>query len=113
MNWFRKDADGSFLWPGFGENSRVVEWIVRRIEGTASSVPTPAGKLPTREEFNLDGLPMTDETWDQLFDVDPSAWLAETQQTEALFARFDGRVPQALQDHLHTLRWDLQSRLPS
>ncbi|THG28681.1 phosphoenolpyruvate carboxykinase (GTP) [Naasia lichenicola] len=113
VNWFRKDADGSFLWPGFGENSRVVEWIVRRIEGTASSVPTPAGKLPTREEFNLDGLPMTDETWDELFDVDPGAWLAETEQTEALFARFDGRVPQALQDHLHTLRWDLQSRLPS
>jgi phosphoenolpyruvate carboxykinase (GTP) len=56
VNWFRKDADGKFLWPGFGENSRVLEWVFRRCEGTAAAVETPIGLLPAEGEINTDGL---------------------------------------------------------
>jgi phosphoenolpyruvate carboxykinase (GTP) len=111
VNWFRKSADGGYLWPGFGENARVVEWIVRRLEGTATSVTTSAGMLPQKAEFDLDGLDLPDEVWDELFAIDPVSWLRESEQTEKLFARFGDRVPQPLRDHLATLRWDLVSRL--
>ncbi len=59
VNWFRKDADGKFLWPGFGENSRVLDWIIRRLEGDAEAIETPIGKLPADGSMNLDGLGLT------------------------------------------------------
>jgi len=111
VNWFRKGPDGSFLWPGFGENARVVEWIVRRLEGEASAVLTPAGKLPVKAEFDLEGLELAAGAWERLFEIDPIAWLQEATETEKLFARFGNRVPTALRDHLDVLRWDLASRL--
>ena len=70
VNWFRKDADGKFLWPGFGENSRVLEWVFRRCEGAADAVETPIGLLPTEGAINTDGLNVSDEAMEELLSVD-------------------------------------------
>ena len=108
VNWFRKGADGSFLWPGFGENSRVLEWIVGRIEGDADAVETPIGLLPASDSLDLDGLEITDAALEQLFDVDTDSWLAECDLTEEYFAQFGDRVPAALKAELSSLRYHLQ-----
>ena len=73
VNWFRKDADGRFLWPGFGENSRVLEWVIRRIEGEADAVETPLGLQPAPGALNLDGLDLTDEQVAELFAVNAAS----------------------------------------
>jgi phosphoenolpyruvate carboxykinase (GTP) len=75
VNWFRRDEDGSFLWPGFGENSRVIEWAIRRVEGEADAVDTPIGRAPVPGDFNVDGLDVTPQVMEELFAVNPSTWL--------------------------------------
>lgn len=108
VNWFRKGSDGSFLWPGFGENSRVIEWIVGRLEGEAGAAETPIGLLPAEGALNLDGLEITDDELEQLFHVDPASWLAECELTEEYFAQFGDRVPAALRAELSSLRYHLE-----
>ncbi len=109
VNWFRKGADGEFLWPGFGENSRVIEWIIRRIEGSADAVDTPIGRLPVPSQFDLDGLDISDEALDALFEVDSRTWLDECDLTEEYFAQFGARVPAALRAELASLRYHLRA----
>lgn len=109
VNWFRKGSDGRFLWPGFGDNSRVLEWIVRRIEGQAGAVESPVGRLPRTSELNLDGLSVTDEDLAELFAVDPASWATEADLTQEFFDGFDGRVPAALQAELAALRYRLNA----
>jgi phosphoenolpyruvate carboxykinase (GTP) len=104
VNWFRKGADGRFLWPGFGENSRVLAWILDRIDGQAEAVDSPLGLVPAPGSLNLDGLTLPGETLDALFAVDADAWLAELDSTEAFMNSFDGRTPAALLDQLNDLR---------
>jgi phosphoenolpyruvate carboxykinase (GTP) len=111
VNWFRKGEDGSYLWPGFGENSRVVEWITKRLDGEVQALQTPAGRIPFERDFTLDGLDLPRRTWEQLFEIDPVSWLQESDLTSELFSRFGDRVPTALTSHLSLLRWDLASRL--
>jgi len=106
VNWFRKSADGSFLWPGFGENSRVLEWILERVAGEAPAVTSPLGLMPVA--LNLDGLSVADSAMDELFSVDPSSWQIEADDTEAFFGEFGDRVPPALYRQLDELR----ARLP-
>ena len=101
VNWFRKGDDGKFLWPGFGENSRVLEWILERVDGRVSATDTPLGLVPTKGALNLEGL---DVDVDQLFAIDRESWLAEADSTEEFFATFDGRVPAAVQNQLAVLR---------
>lgn len=108
VNWFRKDADGGFLWPGFGENARVLEWIVRRIEGTAGAVEVPVGLIPAGD-LDLNGLELADDTLAQLFDVDPDSWLAECDLTEEYFERFGDRLPEAVSHELSALRERLRA----
>jgi phosphoenolpyruvate carboxykinase (GTP) len=108
VNWFRKGDDGSFLWPGFGENSRVLEWIVRRVEKRAGAVDSPIGLLPSADDLNLEGLDLTTDAVDQLFHVDPESWLAECDLTEEFFSRFGSRVPAALNAELASLRYQLR-----
>ncbi|GAA2455394.1 phosphoenolpyruvate carboxykinase (GTP) [Agromyces soli] len=108
VNWFRKGADGSFLWPGFGENSRVIEWIVGRLEGEAGAAETPIGLLPAEGALNLEGLEITGDELEQLFHVDPASWLAECELTEEYFAQFGDRVPAALRAELSSLRYHLE-----
>ncbi|MGZ4466788.1 MAG: phosphoenolpyruvate carboxykinase (GTP) [Nocardioides sp.] len=104
VNWFRKDRDGAFLWPGFGDNSRVVEWVIRRIEGKADAVKTPLGLQPAAGALYLDGLDLTDEQVAELFAVNPHSWRSEADLTEDYFAKFGERLPQALTDELTQLR---------
>ena len=108
VNWFRKGTDGSFLWPGFGENSRVIEWIVGRLEGEAGAKETPIGLLPADDALNLDGIEITDGELEQLFHVDPASWLAECELTEEYFGQFGDRVPAALRAELSSLRYHLE-----
>ena len=104
VNWFRRDADGRFIWPGFGDNSRVLEWIIRRIEGQADAVETPIGRLPVLSEMDLDGVDITEADLEELFRLDPESWMAEVDLTEEYFAQFDDRVPTELRDQLQGLR---------
>jgi phosphoenolpyruvate carboxykinase (GTP) len=107
VNWFRKGEDGSFLWPGFGENSRVLEWIIRRVEGTVDAVDTPIGRMPVAGALNVNGLDVSDEALEQLFRIDPASWLAECDLTDEFFDRFGARVPPALRSELASLRYHL------
>jgi phosphoenolpyruvate carboxykinase (GTP) len=104
VNWFRRGADGRFIWPGFGDNSRVLEWIIRRIEGRADAVDTPIGRLPVVEELNLDGVDVAPTDLDELFALDPQSWKAEADMTQEYFDQFGDRVPQAMRDELAALR---------
>jgi len=109
VNWFRKDANGKFLWPGFGDNARVLDWIIRRLEGDAEAVDTPIGRIPADGELPLDGVKVTDEQLAELFAIDPVTWSAEADLTEEYFAQFGDRVPQALRAQLAALRERLAS----
>jgi phosphoenolpyruvate carboxykinase (GTP) len=107
VNWFRKGADGRFLWPGFGDNARVIDWIIRRIEGDAGAVESPVGRLPRTEDLNLEGLDISEDDLAELFSIDPKTWAREADLTQEFFDTFDGRVPAALQAELEALRYRL------
>ncbi|MDO8732243.1 MAG: phosphoenolpyruvate carboxykinase (GTP) [Actinomycetota bacterium] len=104
VNWFRKDSDGKFMWPGYGDNSRVLEWIVRRLDGDAEADTTPIGLVPAAGDLNVDGLDISAEKLADLFAVDPSTWLAEADLTEEYYLQFGDRVPEALHLELAGLR---------
>jgi phosphoenolpyruvate carboxykinase (GTP) len=101
VNWFRKGEDGAWLWPGFGDNARVLEWILDRVDGRAAAVDGPLGLVPTPSGLNTDGL---DVDLDALFSVDPDAWVAELDDTEQFFDRFGDRMPESLRRQLAELR---------
>ena len=103
VNWFRKGADGRFLWPGFGENSRVLKWIVERLEGEADAKRTPIGNLPTHDALDTSGLTLTTAQLDQLLSVDPEVWQEEAALIPAFYERFAERLPQPLWDELAAL----------
>ena len=97
VNWFRRDAEGNFLWPGFGENMRVLEWIIKRCEGRADASETPIGAVPRREDFDLGGLEdFTDERFAQVTRVDGGEWKREIDAQGELFALLGARMPTAL-----------------
>jgi phosphoenolpyruvate carboxykinase (GTP) len=107
VNWFRKDADGKFLWPGFGENSRVLEWVFRRCEGTADAVETPIGLLPSEGAINTEGLDISAEAMQELLSVDEDLVREQLPQVKEHLARFGDRLP----DQLKTQLVDLEQRL--
>jgi phosphoenolpyruvate carboxykinase (GTP) len=109
VNWFRKGPDGAFLWPGFGENSRVLEWILERVDGKVAARESALGLLPRDGELNVDGLELSDETMQQLFAIDTDSWKAEVASTEEFFATFDGRVPAAVTRQLEHLKVRLEA----
>ncbi len=109
VNWFRKDADGTFLWPGYGENSRVLAWIVERLEGKVDAVETPIGRLPLPADIDITGLDVTPEQLADLFAVDPATWVTEADLTEEYFELFGDHVPAALRLQLTELRARLAS----
>jgi phosphoenolpyruvate carboxykinase (GTP) len=100
VNWFRRDADGSFMWPGFGENLRVLEWIIERCAGRAEAVDTPIGWLPTPEALDLAGLDVAPETLRELLAVDPAAWRAELADVAEYLDSYDERTPADLKAEL-------------
>ena len=98
VNWFRKDRDGRFVWPGFGDNARVLKWIAERIDGEAEALDTPVGRTPTPDALDLDGLELSDEALATLLDVDAEVWTEEAALVPAFYAKFGDRLPKALWD---------------
>jgi phosphoenolpyruvate carboxykinase (GTP) len=96
VNWFRKDADGQFMWPGYGDNLRVLDWMIRRVEGLARGVETPIGILPARDELNLDGLDLTPGALDELLRVDVEGWQEELRAIGLYLDGFGPRMPEKL-----------------
>ena len=103
VNWFRKDADGNFLWPGFGENSRVLEWVFRRCEGTAEAVETPIGLLPAEGAINTDGLDVSPEAMHELLSVDLDLMRAQLPQVKEHLAKFGDNLPTEVRAQLQAL----------
>ncbi len=103
VNWFRKDSEGRFLWPGFGENSRVLAWIFRRCEGTAEAVETPIGYVPAPGEIELEGLDVGEDEMAALLGIEPEEWKLELPAMHQHFARFGDRLPGELRDQLADL----------
>jgi phosphoenolpyruvate carboxykinase (GTP) len=106
VNWFRKDGDGKFMWPGFGDNLRVLEWILDRCEGRAQADETPIGFVPRAEDINLEGIEsqVSVEAVRAMLNVDPALWQTEAEGIAAFYAKFEGRVPAQLQQCLAQLQ---------
>ena len=104
VNWFRRDEDGGFLWPGFGENSRVLKWAIERMEGKAAAVETAIGYVPTPESLDTAGLDLTPEAIAAALAVDAEEWKAEIPKIEEWFAKFGDELPTQLQLELDTLK---------
>ncbi len=103
VNWFRRGDDGRFLWPGFGENSRVLKWIFERVNGDADAVDTPIGKLPTPDALDTDGLEIDQADLDAILSVDTEGWKAAIPQIREHYAAFGDRLPASLQVAVDTL----------
>jgi phosphoenolpyruvate carboxykinase (GTP) len=104
VNWFRRDEDNSYLWPGFGENSRVLKWIAGRIDGTADAVETPVGYVPTPASLDLDGLDVSPDAVAKAVSVDADEWRAEIPLIEEWFDKLGDNVPAVLRTELDSLR---------
>lgn len=96
VNWFRKSPLGKWLWPGFGENSRVLKWICQRIDNKVSGVKTDIGILPAKNELDLNGLSISNEDLEQLLSVDKKAWIAELSDISAFFSKLGNKIPQRM-----------------
>jgi phosphoenolpyruvate carboxykinase (GTP) len=103
VNWFRKDHEGRFLWPGFGENSRVLAWIFRRCDDEAEAVETPIGLVPAPHALDLSGLDLPDGAMEQLLEVDPEEWKVQLPLVHEHYAQFGGTLPAELRSQLEAL----------
>ena len=103
VNWFRKDADGKWLWPGYGENSRVLEWVFERVAGRGDATETAIGFVPTKDALNLEGLDISEADLDELLKVDVDDWRAEVPLIREHFATFGDKLPPALNDEVDDL----------
>ncbi len=108
VNWFRKGADGKFLWPGFGENVRVLKWILERTEGKGAATETPIGFVPTADALTLDGLNVSRSTMEELLSVNPADWSKEHSDVGNFFQGFGERLPSELRDEHYALGERLQ-----
>jgi len=104
VNWFRKSPEGKFLWPGYGENSRVLKWVFERSEGAAGAAETPIGYVPRPADLYLDGLKLSPEALGELLKVDRAEWAAETEDIAHHFERFGSRLPAELAAQLDALK---------
>ena len=104
VNWFRRDDEGGFLWPGFGENSRVLKWVIERIDGQAAAVETPIGHVPAPGSLDIDGLDLTPEAVEQALAVDVEEWKAEIPQITEWFEKFGDQLPAVLWTELDGLK---------
>ncbi len=110
VNWFRKDDDGNFLWPGFGDNMRVLEWIIKRCEGKVDAEEPAIGFVPKAEDINLEGIEdeVSEDQLKEILSVDNSLWEDEAKGIEEFYAKFGDRLPKALSDELNTLKANLE-----
>jgi phosphoenolpyruvate carboxykinase (GTP) len=109
VNWFRKNEDGKFMWPGFGENSRVLKWVFERCEGTAEAIETPIGNLPTLDAMDFDGLDMSEADKAQLLRVDINGWLHEIPLINEYYDQFGDHLPAELREEVRKLQTQLEN----
>ncbi|MFT5433442.1 MAG: phosphoenolpyruvate carboxykinase (GTP) [Myxococcota bacterium] len=107
VNWFRRGDDGRFLWPGFGENSRVLKWVFERVDGTTEAVDSPIGRLPTRAGFDTNGLAIDESDLEEILALDADGWSAAVPQIREYYATFGDKLP----DELHAAVNALESQL--
>jgi phosphoenolpyruvate carboxykinase (GTP) len=118
VNWFRKSTkNGKFLWPGFGDNIRVIDWILRRCDAKdgdmKDAVTSPIGYLPTKDAINLSGLDTTSEQMDELSSIDPHEWIAEVKKAREFFSNFGDRLPAPITSQLDSLQQRLEAATPA
>ena len=104
VNWFRTDDHGKFMWPGFGDNMRVLEWVLKRVEGEIDAVQTPIGYVPKATDINTEGLNLPAGTMDKLVEVNKTEWKAEQADQEKFFKTFGDRFPKELWDEYESLK---------
>jgi phosphoenolpyruvate carboxykinase (GTP) len=104
VNWFRRDSDGSFLWPGYGENGRVLKWVIDRLEGRAAAIETPIGRIPTPDGLDVDGLNLTPAQLARALEVDVEEWKAEVPLIQEWFDKIGDKTPTTLLTELDGLR---------
>jgi phosphoenolpyruvate carboxykinase (GTP) len=98
VNWFRRDKDGKFIWPGFSENLRIINWVLARCEGKVGAVETPLGYIPRYEDIDMAGLDFPKEKWDQLFRIDKASWKKEWEEQKKFFAKFGKKLPKGIKE---------------
>jgi phosphoenolpyruvate carboxykinase (GTP) len=113
VNWFRRSGDGRFLWPGYGENSRILKWIIERLEGTADAVMTPIGLVPYPAALDTEGVDISDDDLVAALTVDVDEWTAELPGITDWFTRFGDRLPATLWTELDTLKTRLTTDRPN
>ncbi len=108
VNWFRKSKEGKFLWPGYGDNSRVLKWIVQRVSGEIGAVETPIGNLPRKEDLDVEGLTLKEGALDEILHVDIEGWKAELESIKEYYQTFGGKLPKEMYAQLEALEKRLQ-----
>jgi phosphoenolpyruvate carboxykinase (GTP) len=98
VNWFRKGAGGNFLWPGYGENVRVLKWILERVEGRGAAHETPIGYVPARGGLTLDGMNISDDSLNELLRVNPADWETELEDAKQFLMKFGARLPREIRE---------------
>jgi phosphoenolpyruvate carboxykinase (GTP) len=111
VNWFRTDDNGKFLWPGFGDNLRVLKWILDRAEGRGKAAETPIGFTPTTDAIDRSDLKVSDEVMSKLLKVDPAEWVEAVAGQEDFLKSFGSRMPQAIWDEHNTLAQRIQDAI--
>jgi phosphoenolpyruvate carboxykinase (GTP) len=110
VNWFRKSPEGKFLWPGFGDNSRVLKWVLERVSGDSTAVETAIGRVPTPDAIDVTGLDIDPTTLDQLLQVDNESWRQEIPLIEGHYNSLGDHLPHELKDQLAALEKRLSER---
>ena len=109
VNWFNRDDKGKFIWPGFGDNLRVLQWVIERCHGKAQAVSTPIGLMPTQEAIDTEGLDLPSGAMDRLLAVDHAGWERALRGQDEFFDQFGGRLPQEMRQENEALRQRLKS----
>ena len=104
MNWFRKSPDGKWLWPGFGENARVLKWMCERVEGKVDAVDSPVGRLPKASDLDVSGLDISDDEIAELLRIDEDGWKGEVPEIEAFLDKAGDRLPERMKKQLAELK---------
>jgi len=104
VNWFRTDDQGEYIWPGFGENIRVLKWIIDRVDNRVGARKTPIGLLPETKDFDMTGLHIPKEKMEKLFAVDKAEWQEEVKDVEKFFAQFGSHLPKAMAEECEKLK---------
>lgn len=111
VNWFRKGKNGKFLWPGYGDNVRALEWILKRCDGEGEYTDTPIGYVPAKGAINTNGLDMDEEKYDELMKIDLNEWKENVQRSRKFFKQFGSKLPKELDRFAKNLQKSIEAKL--